>query len=96
MKIKTPQDLKVLFELMQEDVLLSHHLSDTYLEKIIDFLEPYLTSLKEEILEEVGKTGHHKECRSQTIPKKDGMCACPEEVLKITTIINNIFNQQTP
>ena len=38
MNKKTPQDLKKLFEIMQEDVALSHHLSDIYLKDIIEII----------------------------------------------------------
>ena len=38
MNKNTPQDLKKIFELMQKDVAMSHHLSDTYLELIVDII----------------------------------------------------------
>ncbi len=38
MKTNTPQQLKDLFELMQEDVALSRHLSDTYLENLVEVI----------------------------------------------------------
>ena len=38
MEIKTPQDLKELFETMQDDVLLSHHLSYEYLGDLVEVI----------------------------------------------------------
>jgi len=36
--MKTPKDLKELFEFMQEDVALSHILSDGYLKDIVEIM----------------------------------------------------------
>ena len=38
MEHKTPQDLENLFRVMQGDVELSHHLSDDYLEMLVDVI----------------------------------------------------------